>query len=188
MNRALIAITLHNSIGDQVGVESGTGRSWIAFQPHPSDTHVLAVQSRVINPRPKAFVMSQRVANLQPKLAGVRIDEARCYTSIATVPMYEVQIRFSHLPRLLNPALLCTPLLTMAAGWYPCRSIVNGSLLPSRRVTSINRRDELRLTRFLAELFPFRGEDLRKGQIADYTTGTQRDRRRDEIILLFYPL
>jgi hypothetical protein len=46
--------------------------------------------------------MSQRVANLQPKVASVRIDEARRYTSIASVPMYEVQIRFSHLPRLLN--------------------------------------------------------------------------------------
>jgi len=46
--------------------------------------------------------MAQRVANLQPEVAGVRIDEARCYTSIASVPMYEVQIRFSYLPRLLN--------------------------------------------------------------------------------------
>ena len=46
--------------------------------------------------------MSQHVANLQPKVAGVRIDEARCYTSIASVPMYEAEIRFSHLPRLLN--------------------------------------------------------------------------------------
>ena len=27
---------------------------------------------------------------------------ARRYTSIASVPMYEVQISFSHLPRLLN--------------------------------------------------------------------------------------
>jgi hypothetical protein len=47
-----IAITLHHSIEDQIGIESGTGRSSIAFQPHPSDTHVLAVQSRVVNPRP----------------------------------------------------------------------------------------------------------------------------------------
>jgi hypothetical protein len=46
--------------------------------------------------------MSQCVANLQPKVTSVRIDEARCYTSIAPVPVYEVQIRFSHLPRLLN--------------------------------------------------------------------------------------
>ena len=46
--------------------------------------------------------MAQRSANLQSKVAGVRIDEARCYTSIASVPMYEVQIRFSHFPRLLN--------------------------------------------------------------------------------------
>jgi hypothetical protein len=46
--------------------------------------------------------MSQGVSNLQPKVAGVRIDEARCYTSIASVLMYEVQIRLSHLPRLLN--------------------------------------------------------------------------------------
>ncbi len=46
--------------------------------------------------------MSQRVANLQPKVAGVRIDVARCYTSITAVTMYEAQIRFSHFPRLLN--------------------------------------------------------------------------------------
>lgn len=46
--------------------------------------------------------MSQRLANLQPKVAGIRIDEARCSTSIAAVAVYEVQIRFSHLPRLLN--------------------------------------------------------------------------------------
>ena len=46
--------------------------------------------------------MSQRAANLQPKVTGVRIDEARCYTPIAAVPVYEVQIRFSHFPRLLD--------------------------------------------------------------------------------------
>ena len=46
--------------------------------------------------------MSQCVANLQSKVAGVCIHEAWCYASIASVPMYEVEIRFSHLPRLLN--------------------------------------------------------------------------------------
>jgi hypothetical protein len=46
--------------------------------------------------------MSQRATNLQPEVAGVRIDEAGCYTSITSVPMYEAQIRFSHLPGLLN--------------------------------------------------------------------------------------
>ncbi len=49
--------------------------------------------------------MSQSMSNLQPKVAGVRIDESRCYTSIASVPMYEVQVRFSHLPRLLNHSI-----------------------------------------------------------------------------------
>jgi hypothetical protein len=46
--------------------------------------------------------MTQRLANLQPKVAGVRINEARCYTSIAPVPMYQGEIRLSHFPRLLN--------------------------------------------------------------------------------------
>jgi hypothetical protein len=46
--------------------------------------------------------MSQRVASLQPKVAGIRIDEARCLTSIASVSMDQAQIKFAHLPRLLN--------------------------------------------------------------------------------------
>ena len=46
--------------------------------------------------------MSQCAANLQPKVAGIRIDEAWCYTSITSMPMDEVEIRFSHLPGLLN--------------------------------------------------------------------------------------
>ena len=80
-------------------------RGWIPFQSDTRDTYILTVQSRVVNPCPKALVMSQSMSNLQPKVAGVRIDEARCYTSIASVPMYEVQIRVSHLPRLLNNSI-----------------------------------------------------------------------------------
>ena len=41
--------------------------------------------------------MSQGASNLQPKVAGVRIDEARRYTAIAPVPMYEVQKRLVYL-------------------------------------------------------------------------------------------
>jgi hypothetical protein len=87
-----------------------TGGGWIAFQSDACGTQVLAVESCVVNPRPKALVMSECMANLQPKVAGVRIDEARCYASIASVPVYEVQKRFSHLPRLLNHFIeLTTP-------------------------------------------------------------------------------
>jgi len=46
--------------------------------------------------------MTQRLANLQSKVAGVRIDKTRCYTSIASVPMYKGEISLSHFPRLLN--------------------------------------------------------------------------------------
>jgi len=61
----------------------------------------------------------------------------------------------------------------MAVGWYPCRSIVNCSLLRSRHANSIQWLDELRQARFSAELVPFRGEDLKKGRIADHTPGTR---------------
>jgi len=72
--------------------------------------------------------MSQCVANLQPKVAGVRIDEAWCYTSIASVPMYEVEIRLSHLPRLLNHFIEhATPYY---GGWVVSVE-VNGQLLSS---------------------------------------------------------
>jgi hypothetical protein len=76
VTQPLIAIALHDSIGDQIWIKTGAGRNWIAFQAHPRDTHILTVQSRVMNPRPEAFVMSQCMANLQSKVAGVRVDEA----------------------------------------------------------------------------------------------------------------
>ena len=85
---ALIAITPHHSIGNQIWIKTGTRGCWIRFESDTCDTHVFTVQSRVVNPRPKALVMSQGASNLQPKVAGVRIDEARCYPSIASVPMY----------------------------------------------------------------------------------------------------
>ena len=40
-----------------------------------------------MNPRAEGFVMAQCVANLQSKEAGVGVDEARGYASIASVPM-----------------------------------------------------------------------------------------------------
>lgn len=55
-----------------------------------------------MNPCPEAFVISKCMANLQSKVSGVGVDEARRYTSIASVPMYEGQVGLSHFPRLLN--------------------------------------------------------------------------------------
>jgi len=93
---------LYHSVRNQIWIETGTTGSWIPLESDTCDAHVSTVQSRVVNPHPKVLVMSQGVSNLQPEVTGVRIDEAGSYTSISSVPMYEVQIRLSHLPRLLN--------------------------------------------------------------------------------------
>ena len=77
MSKILIAIPPHDSIGDQIWIKAGTGRGCISFQSDTRDAHVLTVQSGVVNPSPKALVMPQSVANLQPEVASVRIDESR---------------------------------------------------------------------------------------------------------------
>jgi hypothetical protein len=97
-----ISAVPYGRIGDQVWIESSARRSAIGFQSDASDAHILTVQGSAMNPLPKIFIVSQSTANLQPEGAGVRIDKSRRDPSIASVPMDEIQVRFSHFPRLLD--------------------------------------------------------------------------------------
>ena len=56
----------------------------------------------MVNPLPKAFVVSQCTANLQAKRAGICVYKTRYDPSITTVSVYEVQIGLPHFPGLLD--------------------------------------------------------------------------------------